>query len=221
MEIIINIINNYKSFLPTWLGILVAGFLGSWHCALMCGPMSCYVGQKKQWSSYQIGRLISYCGLGIFAGMFANKIISISAQFKFFTIGFMISILLFSYFKVKAKDEFFNFLNKKLYHLINIKCFDKKILSPIKESGFALGISSALLPCGWLWSFFIAAAITRSPMAGMIVMLLFWLSTLPALSLASMTLLKLNSKASVKQQKISKVVLLFASIYGLIMFWII
>lgn len=44
-----------------------------------------------------------------------------------------------------------------------------------------LGLASALLPCGWLWSYLLVAAGTGRPFQGAVVMLVFWLGTLPLL----------------------------------------
>jgi sulfite exporter TauE/SafE len=45
----------------------------------------------------------------------------------------------------------------------------------------ALGLLSALLPCGWLWAFVATAAGTGRPASGAAVMAVFWLGTLPVL----------------------------------------
>src|SRR4051812_25334920 len=39
---------------------LILGFLGSWHCGIMCGPISCNFKVKKQFLTYHLGRLVSY-----------------------------------------------------------------------------------------------------------------------------------------------------------------
>jgi sulfite exporter TauE/SafE len=45
----------------------------------------------------------------------------------------------------------------------------------------ALGLLTGLLPCGWLWAFAITAAGTGSPLTGALVMIAFWLGTLPGM----------------------------------------
>ncbi len=203
------------AYLPTWVSILVAGFLGSWHCGLMCGPMACYIGQKKQLLTYQAGRLISYSILGLMAGLMTQRLISFSNSYKFIVIVIMFLILIFSFLNVNT----FSLFTKNI-HFKKINLIPKYLIEQSKNSGFILGLISALLPCGWLWSFLVAAATTKSPIAGMIVMFLFWISSLPALSAAAMALKKMTSTATVKQQQISKLVLLLAGIYSLAMFWL-
>jgi sulfite exporter TauE/SafE len=44
-----------------------------------------------------------------------------------------------------------------------------------------LGLSSALLPCGWLYAFVVTAAGTGSAMRGALVMGVFWVGTVPVM----------------------------------------
>ncbi len=46
----------------------------------------------------------------------------------------------------------------------------------------AIGFLSGFLPCGWLYLFVLAAAGTESAMHGSVVMLAFWIGTLPILT---------------------------------------
>jgi sulfite exporter TauE/SafE len=51
---------------------------------------------------------------------------------------------------------------------------------PIARSG-AVGLATALLPCGWLYAFVAVAAGTGSPIRGALAMTLFWSGTLPVM----------------------------------------
>jgi uncharacterized protein len=44
-----------------------------------------------------------------------------------------------------------------------------------------IGLSTALLPCGWLYAFVVAAAGSASPLTGALIMLALWMGSLPAL----------------------------------------
>ncbi len=46
----------------------------------------------------------------------------------------------------------------------------------------AIGLSSALLPCGWLWVYVATAAGTGSVPTAMLVMAAFWLGTVPMMA---------------------------------------
>jgi uncharacterized protein len=48
--------------------------------------------------------------------------------------------------------------------------------------GLVTGLSTALLPCGWLYAFVAAAGGTGSPGRGMFVMSVFWVGTLPVMA---------------------------------------
>ena len=53
---------------------------------------------------------------------------------------------------------------------------------PLVPRALLVGSFTALLPCGWLWAFVATAAGTGQPLAGALVMLVFWTGTLPALA---------------------------------------
>jgi sulfite exporter TauE/SafE len=45
-----------------------------------------------------------------------------------------------------------------------------------------VGVLTGLLPCGWLWAFVVTAAGTGHAATGALVMLVFWLGTVPAMT---------------------------------------
>ncbi|RLS67521.1 MAG: sulfite exporter TauE/SafE family protein [Planctomycetota bacterium] len=51
--------------------------------------------------------------------------------------------------------------------------------------GVPLGLATPLLPCGWLYAFAAIAAGSASPLLGALVMVAFWLGTVPAVVIAS------------------------------------
>jgi sulfite exporter TauE/SafE len=53
-------------------------------------------------------------------------------------------------------------------------------LRPLPRA-LTMGLLTALLPCGWLYLFALAAAGAGNPLRGMVVMVAFWLGTLPVL----------------------------------------
>jgi len=53
---------------------------------------------------------------------------------------------------------------------------------PPTTRALSLGATTALLPCGWLYAFFVAAAGTGSALGGALVMGSFWLGTVPVLA---------------------------------------
>jgi sulfite exporter TauE/SafE len=59
---------NEQGLFALGLGLLTTGFLGSWHCAAMCGPIACLAQSRGQLLAYQLGRVTSYTVLGVLAG---------------------------------------------------------------------------------------------------------------------------------------------------------
>lgn len=192
---------NDFSLLSLLFGFFVAGFIGSWHCAVMCGPMTCLLATKKQLISYQLGRLVSYVSAGIFAGTVSALLIETYAWLKIVSIC-VISILLILTFLAKSEK-------------FPVPGLVRSIYWKRRNNPFFLGLFSLALPCGWLYSFILSALAARSPVAGGLVMFIFWLSSLPALSLAQVFLKKLIDINDQKRQKVASVVLLTASLFSL------
>lgn len=194
---------NDSSLLSLSAGFLVAGFLGSWHCAVMCGPSACLLAESKQLKNYHFGRLIGYLLLGVFAGSVSKFLFVDNFNIPTIAVIATAALLLITFFM--RKDSIF-LIYKKLSFLRNL------------NSGLAIGLSSALLPCGWLYSFVAASLASKSALAGGFVMLLFWLTTLPSLSLAQLALRGLIQRSSEKDRQVARVVLLAASLFSLSQF---
>ena len=88
----------------------------------------------------------------------------------------------------------------------------------IGHSGFVVGLLTALLPCGWLYTYVVAAIATKSPWAGALTLFLFWLGGLPALSAVPFMIRKAVQEAGLRQQRIAGAVLVAAGIYSIASF---
>jgi sulfite exporter TauE/SafE len=99
----------------------------------------------------------------------------------------------------------------------------KKIVTPFykwgtqfsKRSGFLLGFFSGFLPCGWLYTFLIAGAATKNPLASALTLFLFWLGTLPALSALTLVMRKPLLESPVYARRVSGMILILAGLYAL------
>jgi len=194
-----------KSLIVLCSSIFLAGFVGSWHCGVMCGPMACFLAAQKQLKSYQLGRMLSYTLAGASAGQIMSLFFESYSWLKYTSViglSVMLMIMAFNTHRQLKTPDALTGLYKKF-----------------QKSGFLLGFFSFLLPCGWLWTFVVSAAATRSAYAGAVVMFIFWCSTVPALTTAQIVLKKMIEKAPLKTQQISSIVLLFASLYSLATFW--
>lgn len=190
------------------LSILSASFLGSWHCAGMCGPIATLMATKKGLWPYHLGRLVSYSALGALAGGLGQFFLT--SEFVWLR---WISAATFALFLFYAGLRLLNPKIKK----INFALPTSKLFK-LKHSAFLVGLTTILLPCGWLYTYVAAAIATKSPYAGAIMMFLFWLGSLPALSTIPQFINATIKRSSPGQQKIAGFILIGASIYSLASF---
>lgn len=183
---------------------LLAGFFGSSHCIGMCGAIVVLFEQQPsdgmhRWVRrflYNLGRLAFYVLLGSVAGAASAVIVATAGARTALMILRAIAALLvvaiglnlmfnwnFTHFLEKAGAGIW----KKLSPLIK---FVVPVETPVRAvaSGFLWGA----LPCGLVYSAVAMAATSGSPTNGALVMLLFWLGTLPTLLIAGATAARLN-----------------------------
>lgn len=192
--------------------ILSTSFFGSWHCLGMCSPLASIAAQKKQLIPYQLGRMLSYTTLGVFAG-FAGQFFLLSKYqwlqtFSILLLSFLlIGLGIYSWMDYEHRSQLkFNFIMKYFFK------FQRHFgLS----SGFSIGFFTGLFPCGWLYTFLLAAATTKSPITGGLVMVLFCLGNIPALSAVSLIVKKNVSFAPANRKRIAGTVLILAGLYSL------
>jgi hypothetical protein len=175
------------------------------------------VAQSKQGRilPYHFGRLISYVVLGALSGLLGEKILS-SELGWLRLLGFsLMSLLLIlsgiAQWKSTSLLDLFGSLGSQRYHRLRAR-----ILNPVgTSSAFMIGLLTILLPCGWLYSFTLAAAATKSADGGGLIMFLFWLAGLPALSSMQLILRKGMGRSSKSLHRISALVLIAAGLYAL------
>ena len=176
---------NFQHFFP-WVSFL-AGLGGSLHCVGMCGGLvtaSC--DKSKDIVRYQLGRLLGYLALGLFAG-FLGSLLKFENASPLVTIlpGLTIGIL-FLYWGIqnlrgkkaelpmpKFMGKFYTFLWKNLvYKNVNL------------SKSFFTGLISIFLPCGLLYGIVLGGLALQHPVMALISMLFFWLGTVPSMVLA-------------------------------------
>lgn len=198
------------------LGIVSSSFFGSWHCAGMCGPIATLMSTRKSLWSYNLGRLISYSLLGAIAGGIGQFFLNsnfvtlrwLSAGvLAFLLVGSGLS-LIFPQF-LMSKLELWKWSHKLLQIVKKAQAFH------IGQSGFVVGLLTALLPCGWLYTYVLAAIATHSPWAGALTLSLFWLGGLPTLSAVPFMIRKTVQSAGLRQQRIAGLVLIVSGLYSL------
>jgi uncharacterized protein len=172
---------NVELTIPFLLTVLAAGFIGSAHCAGMCGPLAHFV--SKNWLQnllYNLGRLLGYTALGVILGRIGEVFLESELQWLRYTASvLMIATVLVSCWSVYTNKHLFGFLpasiHKRLFEV-------SKHVGPNKKAAL-VGLLTVALPCGWLMTFAAVAASSGSALTGAAVMGTFWASSLPVMTI--------------------------------------
>ncbi|UZD22546.1 sulfite exporter TauE/SafE family protein [Algoriphagus halophytocola] len=167
-----------------WTAIAL-GFLSSFHCLGMCGPIALAVGgqQKNTYFLhkllYNFGRSFTYAILGLVFGAFGFTLALAGIQ-QGLSIAMGVVILLMA-FSVKSSDRFLTI--PALHPLVSwVKAKLSYFLkSKSKFSYFSTGLANGLLPCGMVYMALVAAMGLQSPVLGAAYMFLFGIGTMPLL----------------------------------------
>ncbi|MCA9664612.1 MAG: sulfite exporter TauE/SafE family protein [Myxococcales bacterium] len=183
------------------LSVLGASLLGSLHCAGMCGPfVAFYAGAGGASGStsasrrgaahalYNGGRLLTYVVLGVLAGSLGAGIDRAGTLVSLSRLAALVAGVVMIAWGISRLLELLG-VNLQRFAVLRVPWVSRVVAA--LRSGLAqrspaaraliLGVSSGLLPCGFLWAFVVTAAGTGSPLSGAAVMLAFWLGTVPVL----------------------------------------
>jgi sulfite exporter TauE/SafE len=177
------------------LSVLVASMLGSVHCAAMCGGFVCAVsGHGRPFASqlaWHAGRGLAYVTLGAIAGLAGRGLERALAPSGLpHAAGIAAGALLVGWGLVTLSSA----LGLRRARAGETTPFTRGFGRwlggglravrdwPLALRGLAMGALTALLPCGWLWAFVASAAGTGHAASGALVMLAFWLGTVPLLA---------------------------------------
>jgi len=176
------------------ISIITIAFLGSFgHCIGMCGGIVIAYSSTKidqQWNKsqqsfahilYSFGRILTYAILGaIFGYLGGVAIFSNTANGILWLIAG--TVMLLTGLSLLGKLKFLTLIE---HSFSSSSWYQKNFKSLLKSqtffSFFLLGMLNGLLPCGFVYFFAITAASTASPFYGALVMIIFGLSTIPAL----------------------------------------
>jgi uncharacterized protein len=159
----------------------ILGFLGSLHCAAMCGPLALavpFVGTTKiaflvSRLIYNFGRTITYGTLGLIFGVIGKSLLLAGfQQWLSITAGIaMLTFLIFGHKRATAhawkssvwiKNLFGRFIKRRTFAAI-----------------LALGVANGLLPCGLVYMAGTASAATGDVFHSALYMVVFGLGTIP------------------------------------------
>lgn len=173
--------------------VLASSLVGSVHCAGMCGVFSAMavggesnVASSTRHAAYNAGRLVVYSIIGLIGGMAGasidlggsmvglSRIAAVIAGITMVAIGL---IAIARTLGVRIRGARLPGFVQRLATAGNRFAMS---LSPVWRAA-TIGVMTAFLPCGWLYAFAILAMGTGHPLHGMLVMIVFWMGTLPVL----------------------------------------
>ena len=190
--------------------ILGASLLGSTHCVGMCGGLAVSAGKDiKNISFYHLGRLTGYLWLGGMAGALGAATLG-NRGFGFLS---WIASGLLAFALIQMGIQVWRGQGSHLFALP--PSWTRALHQTAGSNPFSIGACSALIPCGWLHSFILAAAATQSPTRGALVLLFFWLGTVPALSFSPWILRKILRPISNRMPKATAMLLITAGVLSL------
>ncbi|WP_317897634.1 sulfite exporter TauE/SafE family protein [Aurantibacillus circumpalustris] len=170
-----------------WAAISL-GFLGSFHCVGMCGPIALAlpIGQLNSVQRffsvllYNFGRMFTYAIFGLIFGALGKSFALFGYQQALsITLGILILLGLFLPKKIISKwsitSSIYTFFNKLKTKLSSL--FSKEG----KKTLFLIGILNGLLPCGLVYMAVAGAIATSDILKGSIFMAVFGLGTFPVM----------------------------------------
>lgn len=169
------------------LGLSI-GFLGSWHCVGMCGPLAMALPYRttrplpRFFKSllYTLGRTSTYVGIGWLLASVGEGFSMVGMQRSLsLAVGLvLIAIVLFPY------------LNRRLELAVSETAFGRWVQKQIARlyrsqylgTFYLVGLLNGLLPCGLVYMAAFAALGSGSIQTGVLMMLGFGLGTLPLMT---------------------------------------
>lgn len=182
------------------LAVFVASLLGSLHCAGMCGPFVAFAtlrakgaapraqkGSAALQVAYHTGRLLAYFTLGALAGVLGATLNLGGSLLGIGRLaGFCAGLLLI----IVGSARVLGLLGVRVPALPRSSLLARGIalghaaasrFAPLQRA-WAIGILTAILPCGWLYAFVAVAAGTGNALGGTATMAVFWTGTVPILA---------------------------------------
>jgi sulfite exporter TauE/SafE len=173
--------------LLTLLYALSLGFIGSFHCIGMCGPIALTLpvqhldGVRKQVGIllYNTGRVTTYAGMGLISGWLGRQFYLGGLQ-QWLSIILGSGMLLLIIFQYGFRSSRFS-LNIRFYTRPIKTILGTLLRQQQQHTLYAIGFLNGLLPCGLVWFAITGAIATGSSLQGAFFMAAFGTGTLPAM----------------------------------------
>ena len=171
--------------------VVAASLLGSVHCAGMCGGFVAIVGDGLSGRTrvlsqlaYNGGRLISYATLGALGGALGHAIDLAGNAAGVGRVAALVSGSLMILWGLGALLETQGvrvFRGGRALPDGLTRFLASFRAKPPLSRAVLLGLSTTILPCGWLYAFAVTAAGTGNALSGALLMTAFWAGNLPIL----------------------------------------
>jgi sulfite exporter TauE/SafE len=203
-----------------WTALLV-GFLGSFHCVGMCGPIALalpfYQGQDRFTYVlgrilYNLGRALTYASLGLIVGV-AGSMISFAGWQQPLSVVLGVIIILV----VVLPKAFTRFLSENSGTDSLLSRLKSKMAGLYRKNSLSamlgIGLMNGLLPCGFVYMGLAGAVTTGSVLSSGVYMFLFGLGTFPAMLVMSLSSSALSLKT---RQRINQFIPYLAVALGIL-----
>lgn len=202
-----------------WTGFVI-GFLGSFHCIGMCGPIALALPVFQESYAkllfgrilYNFGRIVTYALFGALFGLFGSSLALVGLQ-QNVSIAIGVIMLAVILLPRKYKNRLTEFYLYKLISEFIKSSFSKLTRRKSSSSLFVIGVINGFLPCGFVYVAVAGAVSTGSVAAGSAFMALFGLGTFPIMLAASLAGKYINLGL---RTKINKLIPVFAVILAVI-----
>ena len=170
------------------LSAIIFGFLGSFHCIGMCGPIAFMLPVDRQnpvkrflqIASYHFGRLFTYSLIGLLFGFLGKGFYFFGFQQQISIIVGVLMILVILFPKILQKLS----LSKKISTIVlKIKNgLGKELKKKNNDTFFTMGFLNGFLPCGLVYMAVFGAVTMSNAFTGSLYMFLFGLGTVPLMT---------------------------------------
>lgn len=201
-----------------FLSALIFGFLGSFHCVGMCGPIAFMLPVDRtnvykkisQISLYHFGRLLSYSIIGLVFGIIGKSLYLFGFQQQLsIIIGVLMIVVVIIPYKTFNKYNF----SKPIYKIISkVKsALGTALKKKTPDTFLTIGFLNGFLPCGLVYMAVFGAIASGNELEGSLYMLFFGLGTIPLMTSA---IYFSNFLKGAMRQKIQKAIPVFVILIG-------
>lgn len=201
-----------------FISALIFGFLGSFHCVGMCGPIAFMLPVDRsnvykkitQILLYHVGRLLSYSIIGLVFGIIGKGLYLFGFQQQLsIIIGVLMIVVVLIPYKTFNKYNF----SKPIYKIISkVKSsLGTALKKKTNDTFLTIGFLNGFLPCGLVYMAVFGAIASGNALQGSIYMLFFGLGTIPLMTSA---IYFSNFLKGAMRQKIQKAIPVFVIVIG-------